>query len=174
MLAEHEGIQLSRPSVHRILGRLVDELGIRLIRARSPQAKGRVERLWGTFQDRLGSELRLAGTSDRHQAQIVLERDVARHNRRFAVPPVDPLPAWLPWPRQRRREGVLLLNTVVLRQRQHDSPRQSRDRYSARPTTHRLRAARCAVEVQRRFDGTRRALRYASPEADLSSKECSR
>jgi hypothetical protein len=41
-------------------GRLLEELGVELILARSPQAKGRVERLWGTFQDRLASEVRLA------------------------------------------------------------------------------------------------------------------
>jgi hypothetical protein len=42
-------------------GRLMEELGITSISANSPQAKGRIERLWGTFQDRLVSELRLAG-----------------------------------------------------------------------------------------------------------------
>ena len=41
-------------------GRAIDELGVTLILAGSPQAKGRIERLWGTFQDRLVSELRLA------------------------------------------------------------------------------------------------------------------
>ena len=41
--------------------RLLDELGIQLILARSPQAKGRVERLWGTFRDRLASEPVAAG-----------------------------------------------------------------------------------------------------------------
>ena len=44
-------------------GRVMAELGITPIPARSPQAKGRIERLWGTFQDRLTSELRLAGIS---------------------------------------------------------------------------------------------------------------
>jgi hypothetical protein len=43
------------------LGRVLAELGIASIQARSPQAKGRIERLWGTFQDRLVAELRLAG-----------------------------------------------------------------------------------------------------------------
>jgi len=47
------------------VGRALDELGIRSIAARSPQAKGRIERLWGTFQDRLVTELRLAGAQDR-------------------------------------------------------------------------------------------------------------
>jgi len=44
-------------------GRLMEELGITSIPSYSPQARGRIERLWGTFQDRLTSELRLAGTS---------------------------------------------------------------------------------------------------------------
>ena len=45
------------------MGRLLGELQVELILARSPQAKGRIERLWGTFQDRLGSELRLQGVA---------------------------------------------------------------------------------------------------------------
>ena len=45
--------------------RALEELGIRLILAHTPQAKGRVERAWDTFQDRLVSEMRLAGTAGR-------------------------------------------------------------------------------------------------------------
>lgn len=56
------------------VGRGLEELGITLIPADSPQAKGRIERLWGTFQDRLVSELRLAGAQTRQQAQAVLDR----------------------------------------------------------------------------------------------------
>ena len=52
----------------------MDELGITLIPASSPQAKGRVERLWGTFQDRLVSELRLAGAATPVAAQAALAR----------------------------------------------------------------------------------------------------
>lgn len=55
-------------------GRLLEELGVELIYARSPQAKGRIERLWGTFQDRLASELRLAQTSTPEEANRVLAR----------------------------------------------------------------------------------------------------
>jgi transposase len=54
------------------VGRALGELGIRSIAARSPQAKGRIERLWGTFQDRLVTELRLAGAVDREAANAVL------------------------------------------------------------------------------------------------------
>jgi len=82
-------------------GRLLEELGVELILAYSPQAKGRVERLWGTLQDRLTSELRLAGAATREQAQDVLIHSLPRHNRRFAVPAPDPELAWIPWPKDR-------------------------------------------------------------------------
>jgi hypothetical protein len=71
-------------------GRLMTELNITSIRSRSPQARGRVERLWGTFQDRLVSELRLAGARTLAEANAVLWRYLAGHNRKFAVPPVQP------------------------------------------------------------------------------------
>ncbi len=67
-------------------GRLLDELGITSIRSRSPQARGRVERLWGTFQDRLVSELRLAAASTIAEANEVLRVYLPEHNRKFAVP----------------------------------------------------------------------------------------
>jgi transposase len=69
------------------LGRVLDELGIQQIRALSPQAKGRIERLWRTFQDRLISELRLAGACTLEEANAVLQRFVAEYNRKFAVAP---------------------------------------------------------------------------------------
>ena len=56
------------------VGRGLEELGVTLILAHSPQAKGRIERLWNTFQDRLVSELRLAKAKTMQQAQAVLER----------------------------------------------------------------------------------------------------
>jgi hypothetical protein len=65
-------------------GRALRELDIGLIRAHSPQAKGRVERSFGTAQDRWVKELRLAGARTREQANAVLERVVPAHNRRFA------------------------------------------------------------------------------------------
>ena len=65
-----------------------------MIYALSPQAKGRVERLWGTLQDRLVSELRLAGARTVEEANAVLETFRADHNRRFAISPADATPAW--------------------------------------------------------------------------------
>ena len=75
------------------VGRGLDELGVTLILAHSPQAKGRIERLWNTFQDRLVSELRLAKAKTMAQAQVVLERYLPKHNRRFAKP-AKAEPAW--------------------------------------------------------------------------------
>ena len=66
--------------------RAMDELGVQLIFAQSPQAKGRVERAAGTFQDRLVSELRLAGAATINDANRVLEDFLPRFNDRFKVP----------------------------------------------------------------------------------------
>jgi hypothetical protein len=78
------------------VGRALKVLGIQPIFALSPQAKGRVERLWGTLQDRLVSELRLAGASTRIEADAVLTRYVPEHNARFAVAPTETSSAWRP------------------------------------------------------------------------------
>lgn len=75
------------------VGRGLEELGVTLILAHSPQAKGRIERLWNTFQDRLVSELRVAKAKTIKQAQAVLERYLPEHNRKFAKP-AKAEPAW--------------------------------------------------------------------------------
>ena len=80
------------------VSRALGALGIERIDALSPQAKGRVERLWLTLQDRLITELRLAGATTAEQANAVLERYRPDHNRRFAVAPKDASPAWRPLP----------------------------------------------------------------------------
>ena len=67
------------------MGRVLEELGIQSIRALSPQAKGRIERLWKTFQDRLRSELRLVAVGSVEQANAVLQRFVGEYNRKFGV-----------------------------------------------------------------------------------------
>jgi len=76
------------------VGRGLEELGVTLILAHSPQAKGRIERLWNTFQDRLVSELRLAKAKTMEQAQAVLERHLPVHNRKFSKPALNAQPAW--------------------------------------------------------------------------------
>ena len=78
--------------------RLLSELGIESIPAHSPQAKGRIERLWGTLQDRLVKELRLAGITSLEGANAFLPGFTRRYNARFAKPPRDPQSAWVPLP----------------------------------------------------------------------------
>jgi hypothetical protein len=91
-LAEELRGEQDPPQVRRAL----DALAIEPIYALSPQAKGRVERLWKTLQDRLTSELRLAKATTSAQANAVLERYRADHNRRFMLAPRDATPAWRP------------------------------------------------------------------------------
>lgn len=76
------------------VGRAFAELTVELIFAGSPQAKGRIERLWNTFQDRLVAELRLAGITDIVGANAFLPGYLERHNGRFAVAPADASVAW--------------------------------------------------------------------------------
>jgi hypothetical protein len=78
------------------LGRLLESLDINLINARSPQAKGRVERLFQTFQDRLVKELRRAGASSLAEANACLRTYLPRFNRRFIKPPAEAGSAYRP------------------------------------------------------------------------------
>jgi hypothetical protein len=78
------------PDAETPFGRALRELGIELIRAHSPQAKGRIERSFGTAQDRWVKELRLAGVTTLAGANVVLERLLPAHNRRFSKPATQP------------------------------------------------------------------------------------
>ena len=77
-------------------GRAMQELDIQLICANSPQAKGRVERVIQTLQDRLPKELRLRGISNRAQGNAYLSEFIADFNQRFAVEPRSTLNAHRP------------------------------------------------------------------------------
>ena len=80
------------------LQRIMAGLGIEAIPAHSPQAKGRIERLWGTLQDRLTKELRLADITTLEAANAFLPGFMERYNTRFAKEPQDPQSAWVPLP----------------------------------------------------------------------------
>ncbi len=72
-------------------GRAMEQLGVALILAHSPQAKGRVERMNGVLQDRLVKALRLAGIRDLESANEYLIRTyLPAHNRRFQKQPASP------------------------------------------------------------------------------------
>jgi hypothetical protein len=79
-------------------GRCLKELGVTLIAARSPQAKGRVERLWATLQGRLPVELAVRGITTLDAANEFLERYIYAYNSEFAVEPSDADSAFLPAP----------------------------------------------------------------------------
>lgn len=78
------------------IGRALSELGVEFIAAYSPQAKGRVERMNGTLQDRLIAELRLHKITDMDLANEFLEKIfIDDHNLRYAVEPRDPQSAFV-------------------------------------------------------------------------------
>ena len=85
---------------HRVtqVGRAMRELGIRMIPAYSPQARGRSERSFGTWQGRLPQELRLRGITTPEAANRFLRQEyIAEFNRRFRVPAAQPGSAFLRW-----------------------------------------------------------------------------
>jgi hypothetical protein len=91
-------------------GRMCGELGIAIIAASSPQAKGRVERNHGTHQDRLVKKLRLHKIDSLEEAnRYVEEKYWEEHNARFAVPPAAPQDFHLPSPGVRELEKILRL-----------------------------------------------------------------
>jgi hypothetical protein len=90
--------QLSGKRPLTTFGRAMEELGIQMIYADSPQAKGRVERRGGLNQDRLVSELRKANASTPEEARQVLKRHLRKNNRRFAKKPASPESAFIPVP----------------------------------------------------------------------------
>jgi transposase len=76
------------------IGRVLQDLGVGYIAAHSPQAKGRIERLWETLQDRLVSELRLRRIATVEAAQAYLPTFIADYNRRFGKPPATATAVW--------------------------------------------------------------------------------
>ena len=91
--------QLAGEQTPTQVGQALRELGIQSIFALSPQAKGRVERLFNTLQDRLVQELRLAGISTANEATAFLNGPFkADFNTRFAKPARESQAAWRPLP----------------------------------------------------------------------------
>jgi transposase len=132
-------------------GRVMAELGITPISARSPQAKGRIERLWGTFQDRLTSELRLAGISTLDDANRFLAGFLDRYNTRFAVPPQEPGSAYRP------AQGLDLEAVFCFKYGRvvgtDNVVRFGGNRLQILPSPDRLSYARCPVQVHEQLDG---------------------
>lgn len=145
--------QLAGKQVPTQFGRLLEELEITSIAARSPQAKGRVERLFGTLQDRLVSELRLAGARTREQANEVLQAYLPRFNAQFAVQPAQGELAYRPLP-----ETLCLDTTVCFKYGRtvalDNTVHFGEHRLQLLPDQHRRSYARAEVEVHERLDGS--------------------
>lgn len=134
-------------------GRILQELGIASIPARSPQAKGRIERLWGTFQDRLVSEMRLAGISDIDAANRFLTRFLPSYNRRFAVPAALEGSAYRPMP-----EGLDPRTVFCFKESRvvasDNTVRYGRERLQLLASPERASYAKTTVLVHERLDGS--------------------
>jgi transposase len=134
-------------------GRLLAELTIRSIAARSPQAKGRIERLWGTLQDRLVVELRLAGATTLADANEVLGSYLPRFNQRFALQAAEPERAYRAL--QPHCEAERLFCFKYLRTVASDNTvRLGEHRLQLLPGQRRVSWAKCEVEVHERLDGS--------------------
>lgn len=134
-------------------GRALKELGIQPIFALSPQAKGRIERLFGTLQDRLVAELRLARASTVEEANRVLWEFLPRFNNRFGVPAARPESAYRPLPSQLELDGVLCFQywrTVA----RDNTIRFGGHTLQILPGPDRISYAHARVEVQERLDGS--------------------
>lgn len=133
-------------------GRALRELGITAVFARSPEAKGRIERACGTFQDRLVAELRLAGASTLEEANQVLWNFLPRFGARFGVPATQPGSAYRPI-----QEGFDLDSVLCFKEWRRvgrDNTVQYRGKtIQLFPGLDRPSYARARVEVQERLDG---------------------
>ena len=133
-------------------GRALRELGITHVVAHSPEAKGRVERANGTFQDRLVAELRLSGASNIKEANLVLQDFLPRFNRRFGVPASQPGQAYRQVSPELNLEGVLCFNER--RRVGRDNTVQYRQRtLQLFPDADKVSYAGAQVEIQERLDG---------------------
>ncbi len=103
---ELEGIE-ARSQFERALM----ELGVEVIHAYSPQAKGRVERLFGVLQDRLIKEIRLRGISTKEEANRFLKGYLPIYNKRFRVFPANGTDVHVKLPRHFNLDGYLCIKT---------------------------------------------------------------
>lgn len=135
--------------VHRAL----NQLGIELIPAYSPEARGRAERMFGTLQGRLPQELRLAGITTMDAANRFLEeRFIPEHNRRFRVAPAEPESTFIPY------TGRDLADILAIQEQRtvgHDNTVRYLNRVLQIPADrHRHHYVKCQVRVHEYPDGS--------------------
>ena len=145
--------------------RVMRETGIQQIFALSPQAKGRVERMLETFQDRLATELRLAGASTICEASLVLQEFLPRFNARFAVAAEQLETAYRPVPAE------LALTEIICLKDTRKVARDNTVKYQWRvlqllPGSERPSYAGLRLEVLERADGEL-MIRYQGEQVDF-------
>ena len=134
------------------VSRALKVLGIRQILARSPEARGRSERAFGTIQGRLPQELRVAGVQSYEEANVYLERYfVPDFNRRFTVEPAHPETAFVPL-------AGIDLDLVLSEQHERVVGKDNTVSFEGlalqlRPSKQRAHYVRCAVTVHRLVGG---------------------
>jgi hypothetical protein len=135
------------------VGRALRELGIQMIPAYSPQARGRSERSFGTWQGRLPQELRLAGITTVEAAnQFLRDRYITEFNRKFAVPAAEKGTAFRPYARRdlewvfsvQSQRVVAKDNTVTLENQV----------WQLEPSRWRCSLAGCTVTIHEHLNGT--------------------
>jgi hypothetical protein len=132
--------------------RALKELGVEVIHAHSPQAKGRIERLFRTFQDRVVKEMRLRGIRTLEEANQFLEEYLPLYNKRFSVCPKEKDNFHRPLPKGLALDTILCVKTE--RSLRNDfTVAHNKKLYQIEDT---VRAAK--VVVQERIDGSMRMI----------------
>jgi transposase len=132
------------------VGRACRELGIEVIHAGSPQAKGRIERSFGTHQDRLIKVMRLEGISTMEQANAFLDSYLPWHNKKFARQPLKSRNLHRRVPHGFRYRDVFCLKEKRIITNGYTVKWKGRELLIDRPTS---AMRRRKVEVREQFDG---------------------
>ena len=91
--------------------RAMKELGVKVIHALSPQGKGRVERVFGTFQDRVIKEMRLKGVSSAEEGNGFLKGYLPEYNKKFGFKPMKEENLHRTMPKEKDIEDILCIKT---------------------------------------------------------------
>lgn len=134
--------------------RAMAQLGIEPIFANSPQAKGRVERSFGTHQDRLVKELRLAGISNINAANKFLQKTyIPNHNARFAVAPANTFNAHRPLLKVHNLDAIL--SVQLIRTLANDFTLRYNNKYLQLLKNQKIRLRpKSKILIQSRLDGS--------------------
>jgi transposase len=149
----HSPHRPQQPAGPTQIERALGQLGIELIPAHSPQARGRMERLWESWQGRLPQELRLAGITTMETANAFLEHTwIPFHNRTWIVAPAGEGTAFVPYTGDQLDRILALQHERTVA---NDNCIEFRNgRWQIPPTPWRYTFAKCRVKVYEHLDGT--------------------